>query len=120
MKYFFDSYAIVELIKGNPNYARYTQEEVTLTIFNLAEIYWVALNRLGEEAAEEVYNQYKPSVIDIDDDIIKRAVKFRKQHKNKNLSYTDCIGYVYSLKNNMVFLTGDSAFEDFENVEFVK
>ena len=52
MRYFFDSYAVVEIIRGNPSYARYTQDEVVLTIFNLAEIYWSSLNKLGEEAAE--------------------------------------------------------------------
>lgn len=120
MKYFFDSYAIVELVKGNPNFARYAQEEVVLTIFNLVEIYWSALNKLGEVAAEEIYNQYKPSVVDINDDVLKSAIKFRKQHKSKNLSYTDCIGYCLALQNNLKFLTGDKEFKNMANVEFVQ
>jgi len=120
MKYFFDSYAVVEIIKGNPSYARYMQDEVVLTIFNLAEIYWSSLNKLGEEAAEEIYNQYKPSMIDIDDDALKRAIKFRKQHKHKNLSYADCIGYCLALQHNLKFLTGDKEFKNFDNVEFVQ
>ncbi len=37
--YFWDSYAIIELINGNPNYARYSNENIFITIFNLAEIY---------------------------------------------------------------------------------
>lgn len=120
MKYFFDSYAVVEIIKGNPNYARYTHEEVVLTVFNLAEIYCSAINYLGEDAAEDVYNQYKPSLIDISDDILKAAIKFRKRYKFKNYSYTDCIGYLSALKNNLKFLTGDKAFKGLENVEFVQ
>ena len=120
MKYFFDSYAVIELIRGNPRYARHTQEEVTLTIFNIAEIYWSALNKLGEEAAEEIYEQYKFSLVEINDDILKSAMKFRKQHKSKNFSYTDCIGYIYALKNNLKFLTGDKEFKGMDNVEFVQ
>lgn len=118
--YFWDSYAVVEVIKGNPSYARYTQEPVAITLFNLAEIYWAALNDLSEEEAEEIYSHYKQSVLDINDEILKEAIKFRQKNKKKDLSYTDCIGYVYALKNNMKFLTGDKKFENFDNVEFVK
>ena len=118
--YFFDSYAVVELMKGNPNYAQYTKEAVVITFFNLAEIYWVAINDLVNDEAEEIYEHYRQGVVDIDDGVLKDAIKFRKKHKNKNLSYTDCIGYVYALKKNMVFLTGDKEFQNMDNVEFVK
>ena len=120
VKYFFDSYAVVELIKGNPNYARYTQEVVVLTLFNLAEIYWSALNDLGDKEADELYEHYRQSVVDVDDDVLKGAIRFRKQHKKKDLSYTDCIGYIYSVRHGLVFLTGDKEFEKMENVGFVK
>lgn len=120
MRYFFDSYAVVEIIRGNPNYARYTQDEVALTIFNLAEIYWTAINKLGEAAAEEIYAQYKLSLMEIDDESLKSAIKFRKQHKSKDFSYADCIGYCLALQNGLKFLTGDKAFKEFENVEFVQ
>ena len=120
VKYFFDSYAVVELMKGNPNYAQYTKEAVVITFFNLAEIYCVAINDLANDEAEEIYEHYRQGVVDIDDGVLKDAIKFRKKHKNKNLSYTDCIGYVYALKKNMVFLTGDKEFQNMDNVEFVK
>ena len=120
IKYFFDSYAIVELIKGNPNYARYINEEVIITIFNLAEIYWAALNDLDEKAADDIYEQYRLSVVDIGDDILKESIKFRKENKKKDLSYTDCIGYIYALRNNLKFLTGDKEFQNLKAVEFVK
>ncbi|MFH1326730.1 MAG: PIN domain-containing protein [archaeon] len=118
--YFFDSYAIVELLKGNPNYAKYINEPVVLTIFNLVEIYWFALNKLGEVAAEKIYEEYKPSVIKVNDEVIKKAIKFRKTHKKKDISYADSIGYIYALVNNLKFLTGDKEFEKLKNVEFVK
>lgn len=120
VSHFFDSYAIIEIIKGNPNYARYTQEEVILTIFNLAEIYWAVLNDLGEKAAEEIYKQYKPGLIGVSDEILKKAMKFRKKYKKRNLSYTDCIGYIFALENGMKFLTGDKEFKSMPNVEFVQ
>ena len=120
MNYFFDTYAIIEIIKQNPNYRIYINEEATITIFNLAEIYWSVLNDFGEEKADIVFTGYKKAVVEIDDATLKDAIKFRKKHKNKDLSYTDCIGYMYAIKNNLIFLTGDKEFENMPNVEFVK
>ena len=119
-KYFFDSYAIVEIVAGNPSYSKFINEPVTITIFNLAEIYWSAILNLEEKKAEEIYDKYSASTKAISDEVLKEAIKFRKKHKNKDLSYTDCIGYIYALKNNMKFLTGDREFEAMENVEFIK
>ena len=119
VKYFFDSYSIVELIEGNQSLLPYAEEIATITIFNLAEIYYVFLNRLGEEEANEVYMKYKSSVAEIDDETLKEAIKFRKQHKKQDLSYSDCIGYIYAKRHGMRFLTGDKEFEKMENVEFI-
>lgn len=120
VKYFFDSYAVIEVTKGNPNYAKYIQEEVLITIFNLAEIYFSAITNLSDAAAEEIYDKYKNNLVEISDEILKEAMKFRKKNKKRNLSYADCIGYIYSLRNSLRFLTGDKEFQGLENVEFVK
>ena len=108
-------------MKGNPNYAKYVFEEVTITVFNLTEIYFSALNTQTEDVAEEIYNKYKESVVKLTDKIIQEAMKFRKKvYKDKKISYADAIGYTHALKNNMIFLTGDKEFKDLDNVEFVK
>ena len=120
IKYFFDSYAIVEIVAGNQSYSKFINEPITITIFNLAEIYWSAILNLEEKKAEEIYETYSACIKTISDEVLKEAIKFRKKHKNKDLSYTDCIGYIYALKNNMKFLTGDREFEAMENVEFIK
>lgn len=120
IKFFFDSYAIVEIVAGNQSYSKFINEPVTITIFNLAEIYWSAILNLEEKKAEEIYETYSACIKTISDEVLKEAIKFRKKHKNKDLSYTDCIGYIYALKNNMKFLTGDREFEAMENVEFIK
>ena len=118
--YFFDTYAIIELIEGNPNYSHYVDQAATITIFNLAEIFWTVLNKLGEQEAEQTYAAYQGAVVDIDDETLKEAIKFRKQYKKRDLSYADCIGYIYAKRHGMRFLTGDKEFEDLSNVEFVK
>ncbi|HLC73699.1 MAG TPA: PIN domain-containing protein [Candidatus Nanoarchaeia archaeon] len=120
IKYFFDTYAIAEIINGDSNYARFSLEPVIITIFNLAEVYWISINQYSEQEADEIYLRYSRCVVDISEDVLKEAIKFRKKNKSKNLSYTDCIGYIYALKNNLMFLTGDKEFKDLKNVEFVK
>lgn len=120
LKYYFDSYAIIEIIKENPKYASYANEEIVLSLFNLAEIYWSVLNDFGEEKADEIYSKFRNNVAEIDDETLKEAIKFRKEHKKLDLSYIDCIGYIYSKRNNLRFLTGDSKFENLPFVEFVK
>lgn len=118
--YFFDSYAIVEITNRNENYLPYRDAEVTFTVFNLAEIYWAVLNRYDEERAKAVYEQYKNAVVELDDETIQEAMRFRIEHKKKRLSYADCIGYIYAKRNSMKFLTGDKEFRGLPNVEFVK
>ena len=118
--YFWDSYAVIELIDGNHNYAKYSQESIITTIFNLIEVYWFALNEYGKIIAEEIYEKYRTSIVEVNDDIVKEAIEFRKANKKKDLSYTDCIGYIYALRNNLKFLTGDKEFQNLKDVEFVK
>ncbi len=118
--YFFDTYAIIEILGQNPSYEKYKNKEATITIFSLAEIYWSCLDNFNKEELDEIYNNYKKAVVEIDDETLKEAIKFRKKHKKKDLSYTDCIGYVYAMRNNLVFLTGDKEFQDIKGVEFVK
>lgn len=118
--YFWDSYAVIELIKGNINYVNYSDYPIKITIFNIVEIYWFVLNEYGEERANKIFDDLKSSILKVNDEILKEAVKFRKGvYKNKKISYADGIGYIAALKNNMKFLTGDKAFENLDNVEFV-
>lgn len=120
VKYFFDSYAIIELVKGNPSYARFSEEIVVITIFNLVEIYWSFVLDFGEEKAKELYMKFKECVVPINDSVIQEAIRFRKDNKRKNVSYADCLGYMYACQNNLLFLTGDKEFQGVENVMFVK
>lgn len=120
VKYFFDSYAVIELVKGNPLYAKYANEVVVITLFNLVEIYWSFVNDYGEEKAKQLYENFKECVVPINDTIIQEAVKLRKENKKRNLSYADCIGYVYAIQNKLLFLTGDKEFENMLHVDFVR
>lgn len=120
MKYFFDTYALIEVAKNNPNYVNYSGSVVITTIFNLAELYYVIVRDFNEERAKTIYYKFKECVNEVSDDVIFEAMKFKLQLKNKNISYTDCIGYCLALKNNLKFLTGDKEFKNMNNVEFVQ
>ena len=120
VEYFFDSYAIAELIHGNPNYKNFSDKLVTITVFNLAEIYLMAIKNYDEEKANEIYEEYSGYIVEIPNDVLKDAMKFKKENKKKRFSYADCIGYVYALKNKMKFLTGDREFTGLKNVEFAR
>lgn len=122
MKYFFDTYALFEIFFGNENYLKYLDSEVVTTRLNLMEMYYHLLRDYGEEVAEKHYDETIGYSIDFTDEDIKRAMRFRlKMKKNKKgLSYVDALGYTIANKMDIQFLTGDIAFEDIPNVEYVK
>ena len=116
---FFDSYAVIELLKENPAYERFKECTVVITLFNLVEIYWHFL-LTNAHLANRAYAIFRNSVVDIDDETLKAAMAFRMEHKKQDLSYADCIGYIYARRSGMRFLTGDKEFEYIEGVVFVK
>ena len=120
VRYFFDSYAVIEMIDGNPNYAKYAQMPIVITLFNLAEIYSFCLREYGESRCNKTFAFLKPCVVEVDDETLKQAMKFRNKEKSKRLSYADCIGYIYALRKKLVFLTGDKQFKNMKGVQFVK
>ena len=120
VKYFFDTYALIELVKNSSSYVKILDEVVVTTKFNLVELYFLVLEDFGEEKAKQIYNKFKDCVVDVPDDALFRAMAFRLKNKKKNLSYVDCIGYAFSLMNDLKFLTGDEAFRDLPGVEFIK
>jgi len=117
-KYFFDTYALIEVIKKNPNYAAFFDEIVNTGVLNTIELYYSILKDLGEEKAKIAYYRFHESDLQISDEVIFDAMKLKLT--NKQLSYADCIGYALALKNNLKFLTGDKEFKSMGNVEFVK
>jgi uncharacterized protein len=119
-RYFFDTYAIVEILKNNPNYISFKDEQTIFTIFNLAELYLSILRDYNKEKADLVYEVYKSSIVEIPDKTLKGGMKFKQKYKKRRLSYTDCIGYIYAKDYNLKFLTGDKEFWNLPNVEFVK
>ena len=120
VKYFLDTYAIMEIVNGNKNYEKYLDAELFTSIINLYELYYNLLKEKGKETAYSYFYQFKGFLIKYTDEEIFKASEFKLLNRRKNISYTDALGYAIALVNNMKFLTGDREFEDIQNVEFAK
>ena len=120
MEHFFDSYAIIEITGQNPAYAVFQDEAIITTALNLAEVHYILTCKSGEVAADEIIDNLDVSLLEFTRSIAVEASKLRHQHKEKHMSYADCLGYIAALKHGLKFLTGDDAFRGMESVEFVK
>jgi uncharacterized protein len=110
--YFFDSYAFIEIIKGNENYKEYVNSSIITTKLNLFELYHSLLKNNFPFLAESAFNTYYKFTIDFEEETIKEAVKMKLALNKRHISMTDCIGYMISKKLGIKFLTGDKEFEN--------
>ena len=118
--FLFDTYAIIEIIKGSHNYKGYVNSEIIINKFILTELaYWLTSNH-GPDITDKYISKYNKFVKDFDIEIIKKAMNFRYKNKSRRMSMTDCISYLQAKELGIKFLTGDKEFKDMENVEFVK
>ena len=118
--YFFDSYAIIELIRGNEKYNFIKEEIITTSAMNLAEVYYALLLDQNKEIADKIIESLNLDLIEITSEIAMDSALFRFKNKKLKLSYIDCIGYLLAKNSNLLFLTGDKQFENLSDVEFVK
>ena len=116
--YFFDTYAIIEVVRGSPNYASYTNCGIITTIFNLAELNYNLKKERDKATADKITDKYKDAVVGVTADDVKEAMDTKT--KNRQMSIPDAIGYTIAKRHGVKFLTGDEDFRAFKNVEFVK
>jgi predicted nucleic acid-binding protein len=117
-KFFFDTYAIIEMIKSNQNYMKYRMMPVLTSIMNYGEFYYWTLKH--NENPGRLLATLKRTMLVIEEGDMNEAVEFRFKNKHRKLSYVDCIGYAMAKRRELIFLTGDNQFRDLPNVEFVK
>ncbi|MFH0713678.1 MAG: PIN domain-containing protein [Candidatus Micrarchaeota archaeon] len=123
-QYFLDTYALIEIAKKNPAYAKFAIVSDSLTSeLNLMELYYQVLRDYDAKTARNQHKLLLPIVFKYSRETMQLAMELRlklKQEKKLNVSYVDAIGYQIAIENNLKFVTGDQAFKDLENVEFVK
>lgn len=120
MNHFLDSYALIEIAKGNEKFNALLQQDLFTSIFNLYEFYYALLRDFNESTAKKFFYHFKEIIIRIKDEHIFEASHFKFINRKKLLSYADCLGYVMAKDYDMKFVTGDNKFENLENVEFIK
>ncbi len=118
--YFFDSYAVIEILRNNDNYKKYASSIVFLTKLNLFEVYYAILRQEGLHEADSFLLQHASFAVDYDETVIAEAAQLKLLYKSRNISMADAIGYIVAKKWNVRFLTGDQQFKDLENVEYMK
>ncbi|MBI4141342.1 PIN domain-containing protein [Candidatus Woesearchaeota archaeon] len=120
VEYFFDTYAVIEVMRKNPTHEKYIDARIRITFINLIEIAYITLIQQGLRAAQDAFHRFKEFIVEVSDNDVLEAIRFRAENKKKSLSYADCIGYVYAINHSLFFLTGDDAFKNLPNVEFRK
>ena len=93
--YFFDTYALVEVLKRNPKYAPYLDCPIATTKLNLFELY-CALRRDGksERDAADTVKAWAEHEVEFAVKDIEPAGELWLSKRKMDLSMTDCIGYV--------------------------
>lgn len=121
--FFADSYALIEMLKGNENYRPFQTDHLVTTEFNLCEVAF-AVCRNYPDKVQRVIPLVRSMVIlqaTTDTDYCSGAkVKKEVSGKGKKLSTIDCVGYSVARRLDIPFLTGDHEFSDMEYVKFVR
>lgn len=119
MKY-LDTYALAEIAEGNPAFAKYIEEDFIISDLTLAEFYWVLLRDKGRELAEHWHERLMDYAVPAAQSILISAMRFRHSERKRNLSFFDCVGYIFAIEKGIPFVTGDKEFKFLKNVEFLK
>ncbi len=115
-----DAYALVEICKGSPGFAKLITDPFLITDLTMAEFYIVLYRKFSENAAEYWHKKLAFFCKPVSRELLIKALKYREDHKKENLSIFDCVGYIYALEHNIKFVTGDGAFQHKAGVEFIR
>ena len=123
-RYYADTYALLEILKGNPAYERYAGEELVTSEFNMLELAYALTRDYGEEKAVKILRVVRAfvTIAQPRDEDYARASRLRLElrKQGRNLSLIDALGYVLAKRLNIRFLTGDREFIDLDGVEYVR
>ena len=118
--FYLDTYALMEIDKGNPNYSSLRSAEFKICDITLCEFYGVVLREQGRWKADDWLNKLSPFSESSNLLVLTESVRYRSENKSLNLSFPDAVGYVHSKTNHGTFVTGDKSFEKLPHVKYVK
>jgi predicted nucleic acid-binding protein len=118
--YFLDAYAMMEILRANPAYGAYLDDDLGTSILHRYEVHFHLLRELGREEADAGIAAFRPMQVDIEEEDVLEASAFRLRQRRSKLSFADALGYAMARRRDLRFLTGDEAFRAVPRVEFVK
>ncbi len=119
-RFFADTYALIEMVGGNANYAPYKSTEIVTGECNIVELYYCLIRDFDEQTANVKIRPFLFAIVTLSWTALVSGMKLKLNHRKEKLSYVDCVGYALAKEHRIPFLTGDSKFENRENVSFVK
>ena len=118
--YCLDTYVLWEINFGNDKFSKFLTEDFVITDWTATEFYRGLLKEYNKQTADYWLNRLKPNSRSVNINVLIRAVIFQHTNKKTNMSLFDAVGYIFSLENDLKFVTGDKEFEHREGVEFIK
>jgi predicted nucleic acid-binding protein len=115
-----DTYALVEMHDRNSNYTHIFDNDWVVTELTLAEFYSVLLRKHNRKTAAFWCAKFMPFAVKIPLNTLLQAMHMKVECAKQNLSFFDCVGYIYAREHKMQFVTGDKEFKGKEGVLFIK
>jgi len=115
-----DTYSLVEIHNGNPQFAKILNDKVAITEITMSEFYGYLYQKHNEKTADYWLRKLSFYLHKVPIEVLVKAVKYRIDNKKQKLSFFDCAGYVFAVENDMVFLTGNKEFKNKKGAEFLK
>jgi len=104
----------------NPKYAYVLSRDVVIPELILTEFYGYLYRKYNQQTADFWLKKLSFLSEKAPIEILIKAIIYKITNKKYNLSFFDCVGYMFALENNIPFVTGDKQFQDKEGVEFIK
>jgi|SRR3989344_7655547 len=121
MKYFLDTYALIEIAQGNQAYKEYSQAETVTLRDNVAEMYYFFNIRSNKEAADFFFNIFSRIIVEFPVRLIPEAMEFRRKLRpTQKFSYIDSFGYTLAVEHEITFITGDRGFKNLKYVKIIR
>lgn len=123
MTWLLDSYAIIEMVRGNRNYLLYRNEPAVTTFLNVVEGCYVLTDLGRSDLAQACLARLSTAIVPFPLELVPEAVRFRRTVRGatgRRFSYADALGYVLAVSTGLGFLTGADEFRGFPGVELVR
>jgi predicted nucleic acid-binding protein len=115
-----DTYALIEINNGNPKFTHLLNQQVIIPDIIFAEFYGMLYKKYDLKTAEYWHRKLSSLCRPVPREILLKATLYRINNKKQQLSFFDCIGYIFAREHNMLFVTGDKEFKKKEGVEFIQ